>query len=121
MFRKLQIDMIESGVMDYLSLQWLGKGIPGTGSGSDLMILSVGQVVLIFIVMGCMFGVTGIVFILEITGKAFSTWYRRRKNRKKRRKTKKLMMKQDDYFIRYPDPNVLKKFQSKTINMTNIE
>ena len=71
--------------------------------------------------MGCMFGVTAIVFILEITGKAVSNWNQRRKNRKKRRKTKKLLMKQDDYFIRYPDPNALKKWKTKSINMVNLE
>ena len=122
MFRRIQTDIIESGLMDYLALKWQGKGIPGTGgSGSDLMILSVGQVVLIFIVMLCMFGVTAIVFILEIISKAIRVRWRRRKNRLRKKTRKILIKKEDDYFIRYPDPKALKKWKNKSANIITIE
>ena len=122
MFRRIQTDIIESGLMDYLALKWQGKGIPGTGgSGSDLMILSVGQVVLIFIVMLCMFGVTAIVFILEIISKAIRVRWRRRKNRLRKKTRKILIKKEDDYFIRYPDPKALKKWKNQSANMITIE
>ena len=122
MFRRIQTDIIESGLMDYLALKWQGKGIPGSGgSGSDLMILSVGQVVLIFIVMSCLFGVTAIVFILEVISKAIKVRLKRRRNRLRKKTRKLLMKKQDEYFIRYPDPNAMRKWQNKSINMITIE
>ena len=91
LLRKIQLELIESGTVDYLKIQWQGKNIPKFVN-AEVMVLSVGQVIFVFIVMGGVFGLAGIIFFGEILHKKISnkieeyqyrkTWAMTRKPRK---------------------------------------
>ena len=78
----------EAGTMEYLVTKWKGDSIP-QNSGEDLMILSAGQTLLIFIIMCGAFALAGIVFCMEVVDFKMKHLKFSSKKRKKRRKRKK--------------------------------
>ena len=78
---------MEAGMMDYIGSKWKGQEIPQSQE-SDLMILSGGQTLLIFLIMVAAFGLSFVIFILELINSKLKT-VRIRFPKKKIRKLKK--------------------------------
>ena len=64
-FQKISNHLIEAGTMDHLKINWEGMEITQIGS-SDFTALSVGQVVLIFLIIILFFGFSFFIFLGEI-------------------------------------------------------
>ena len=64
-FQKMSNHLIEAGTMDHLKINWEGMEITQIGS-SDFTALSVGQVVLIFVIIILFFGFSFFIFLGEI-------------------------------------------------------
>ena len=60
--------MIEGGTAGYLLKKWEGKGIPKFPA-SEAMVLSAGQVLLVFVIVFLTFSFAGIVFCCEVCHK----------------------------------------------------
>jgi hypothetical protein len=98
-FQDTVAKIVESGMMDYIVSDWQGKGIPNY-SASELMILSFGQVILVFLVVAGMFGISACIFCAEMGRKKIEQFKLAKKtkqtsNRKKRHIPKDL--------LRYPE------------------
>jgi hypothetical protein len=95
--QKASNTFIESGTMDYMSKAWEGKEIP-SNTAVELMILSAGQVILVFFIVTCTFSFAGCIFLCELCHKAIKDRQMNRKNKKKGKKRSKLPKE----MLRYP-------------------
>jgi hypothetical protein len=77
---------IESGTADYMSKAWEGNDIPSK-TAAETMILSAGQVVLVFFIMACTFICAGMVFLCELCHKRIKDHEMLKKNSKNGNKT----------------------------------
>ena len=84
---RVQFQFMEAGMMDYIGSKWKGQEIPQSQE-SDLMILSGGQTLLIFLIMVAAFGLSFLIFIFEIINSKLKT-VKIRYSRKKVKKMKK--------------------------------
>ena len=86
-FDRVQFQIMESGMMDYIGTKWKGQEIPQS-QDSDLMILSGGQTLLIFLIMVSAFGLSFIIFIGELINSKLEN-VKKNLSRKKKKKLKK--------------------------------
>ena len=84
----MQDAMRENGMMDFLSIKWKGREIPNFQE-SDLMTLSAGQTLLIFVIMLGAFGLTALIFCLELVDAKIRGFRITRKRPKEHKKHKK--------------------------------
>ena len=74
-------------MMDYIGTKWKGQEIPQS-QDSDLMILSGGQTLLIFLIMVAAFGLSFTIFIGELINSKLEN-VKKNLSRKKKKKLKK--------------------------------
>lgn len=93
-------ELQEAGTMDYLVSVWEGKDIP-TVSAVELMILTPGQVILVFCVVALCFSFSFLVFCCEIVHKKMKAVKNQRQMRKStKRKGKKIVKITPEEFLR---------------------
>jgi hypothetical protein len=80
--QKASSTFIESGTVDYMSRAWEGKDIP-SNIDAEIMILSAGQVFLVFFIVACTFGCAGGVFLCELCHKKINDHEKVKKNSNK--------------------------------------
>ena len=69
-FSKGILQLSESGAMGYFATKWKGRSIESTG-GSDFVVLSGGQVILIFIIFLSFFASVFLIYLFELLYKAY--------------------------------------------------
>ena len=103
--QKASNTLIEAGTSDYLLKLWEGKGIPQSGA-VEIMILSAGQVILVFFVMGGTFSFALFIFCCEMGHKKIKEVDKRRQHRKQVSQTLKGNVRQiilPKDLLKYPD------------------
>ena len=103
-FDRVQFQIMESGMMDYIGTKWKGQEIPQS-QDSDLMILSGGQTLLIFLIMVSAFGLSFIIFIAELINSKLEN-VKKHLSKKKKKKSKKTF------------PKII--VHSRSVNLSNI-
>ena len=64
--------MIETGALDHLLKSWVGRGLP-VNKESEKMVLSAGQVFLVFGIMLLTIGTVCCILVCEVVNKKFTT------------------------------------------------
>ena len=70
--QKGAVNLIETGAVDHLLKSWVGRGLP-VNKESDKMVLSAGQVFLVFGIMLLTIGTVCCILLCEVANKKFTT------------------------------------------------
>ena len=97
--------------MDYIGTKWKGQQIPKSQE-SDLMILSGGQTIVIFLIMVSAFGLAFLIFIFEIINVELK--------KLKKRYSQMQQQKELQNYQAYPPPNKI-IIHSKGLKLANID